>query len=62
MPFQFPSLKAGLGALSLASSLIQTASGVSLQVQTSGGNTSSPLLYGLMFEVCDSTCDFLVSF
>ena len=31
-------------------SLFPLAQGISLQVSTSGGNASSPLLYGMMFE------------
>lgn len=41
----------GIGAL-LLPSFIQQVNGVSLQVSTDGGNASSPLLYGFMFEVC----------
>ncbi|KAE8145187.1 Arabinosidase A [Aspergillus avenaceus] len=40
----------GLGALPLLFSLIQHVHGVSLEVSTDGGNSSSPLLYGFMFE------------
>lgn len=42
----------GLGALPLLLSLAQQASGVSLEVSKDGGNSSSSLLYGFMFEVC----------
>lgn len=55
MPFKPLSLKTGLGALSVFSSLMQSANGVSLEVKTNGGNSSSPLLYGLMFEVGSKT-------
>lgn len=41
----------GLSALSLLFSLVQKVHGVSLEVSTEGGNSSSPLLYGFMFEV-----------
>jgi len=41
----------GLSAFSLLFSLIQHVHGVSLEVSTEGGNSSSPLLYGFMFEV-----------
>lgn len=44
-------LKPGLGALALCSGIFQTAQGISLEVSTSGGNASSPLMYGFMFEV-----------
>ncbi|KAJ5651778.1 Arabinosidase A [Penicillium longicatenatum] len=44
------SLKPGLGALALCSGLFQTAQAISLEVSTSGGNASSPLMYGFMFE------------
>ncbi|KAL4891408.1 Arabinosidase A [Aspergillus ambiguus] len=40
----------GLSALPLLLSLIQSANGVTLEVSTNGGNSSSPLLYGFMFE------------
>ncbi|ODM17091.1 putative alpha-N-arabinofuranosidase A [Aspergillus cristatus] len=40
----------GLSAFSLLFSLIQHVHGVSLEVSTEGGNSSSPLLYGFMFE------------
>ncbi|EAU36156.1 alpha-N-arabinofuranosidase A precursor [Aspergillus terreus NIH2624] len=40
----------GLGALSLLFSIIESVDGVSLKVSTDGGNSSSPLLYGFMFE------------
>ena len=35
----------------LAAAAYQRAAAVSLSVATTGGNASSPLLYGLMFEV-----------
>jgi alpha-L-arabinofuranosidase len=41
-------LSQALGLVSLFFSLIQAAT---LTVSTTGGNASSPLLYGLMFEV-----------
>ena len=41
----------GLGAFPFLLSLAQHASAVSLQVSKDGGNSSSPLLYGFMFEV-----------
>ncbi|KAJ5733607.1 Arabinosidase A [Penicillium malachiteum] len=44
------SLKPGLGALSICCALFQTVQGISLQVNKSGGNASSPLMYGFMFE------------
>ncbi|OJZ92932.1 glycoside hydrolase family 51 protein [Aspergillus luchuensis CBS 106.47] len=40
----------GVSALSLLLSLVQHAHGVSLKVSTQGGNSSSPILYGFMFE------------
>ncbi|KAJ5909428.1 Arabinosidase A [Penicillium tannophilum] len=46
----FSALKPGLGALALCSGLFQTVQGISLEVSTSGGNASSPLMYGFMFE------------
>ena len=51
----------GLGALSMLFSLIQHVQGVSLQVSTEGGNSSSPLLYGFMFEVCLDPNNYPVS-
>lgn len=45
----------GLGALSLLFSIIESVDGVSLKVSTDGGNSSSPLLYGFMFEVSRHT-------
>ncbi|KAJ6014800.1 Arabinosidase A [Penicillium herquei] len=44
------SLQPGLSALSICCALFQTAQGISLQVDKSGGNASSPLMYGFMFE------------
>lgn len=55
MSFTGLSLKSGLGALSLCGALFQTAQGVSLEVNKNGGNDSSPLMYGFMFEVCVET-------
>ena len=52
MSFTGLSLKSGLGALSLCGALFQTAQGVSLEVNKNGGNDSSSLMYGFMFEVC----------
>ena len=43
----------GLSALPFLFSLVQHAYGVSLEVSTEKGNSSSPILYGFMFEVCD---------
>ncbi|KAJ5538778.1 Arabinosidase A [Penicillium frequentans] len=43
-------LKPGLGALALCGGLFQAAQGISLEVSTSGGNASSLLMYGFMFE------------
>ncbi|KAE8349232.1 Arabinosidase A [Aspergillus coremiiformis] len=40
----------GLSALPLLFSLAQCVYGVSLDVSTEGGNSSSPILYGFMFE------------
>ncbi|KAK1146811.1 hypothetical protein N8T08_002572 [Aspergillus melleus] len=40
----------GLGALSFLLPLAQQASGLSLEVSKNGGNSSSSLLYGFMFE------------
>ncbi|KAJ5593923.1 Arabinosidase A [Penicillium hispanicum] len=47
---QAPSLKSGLRAFSLCSIFAQNAYAVSLEVKTSGGNSSSSILYGFMFE------------
>ncbi|KAJ5621443.1 Arabinosidase A [Penicillium herquei] len=44
------SLKPGLSALSICCALFQSVQGISLQVNKSGGNASSPLMYGFMFE------------
>ncbi|KAJ5730448.1 uncharacterized protein N7483_004956 [Penicillium malachiteum] len=44
------SLKPGLSALSICCALFQTVQGISLQVNKSGGNASSSLMYGFMFE------------
>lgn len=41
----------GVSAVSLLLSLVQNAHGISLKVSTQGGNSSSPILYGFMFEV-----------
>lgn len=41
----------GLGALVILSSVVQHVHGVSLKVSAEGGNSSSSLLYGFMFEV-----------
>jgi hypothetical protein len=46
------SILSGLSALPLLLSFVQHAHGVSLEVSTEGGNSSSPILYGFMFEVC----------
>ncbi|KAJ5998410.1 Arabinosidase A [Penicillium sp. IBT 35674x] len=46
----FSSLRPGLGALVLCSGLFQNVQGISLEISTSGGNASSPLMYGFMFE------------
>lgn len=46
------SILSGLGGLSLFFPLIQQIDAVSLQVSSDGGNASSPILYGFMFEVC----------
>ncbi|KAJ5106074.1 hypothetical protein NUU61_003421 [Penicillium alfredii] len=43
-------LTSGLATLSLLCGLFGSAKGVSLEVSTEGGNSSSPLLYGFMFE------------
>ncbi|PYH88482.1 Arabinosidase A [Aspergillus ellipticus CBS 707.79] len=40
----------GIGALPLLLPLIHQAQGISLTVSTEGGNSSSPLLYGFIFE------------
>ncbi|PYI01093.1 Arabinosidase A [Aspergillus sclerotiicarbonarius CBS 121057] len=40
----------GISALPLLLSLVQHAHGISLEVSTEGGNSSSSLLYGFMFE------------
>ncbi|KAE8387391.1 Arabinosidase A [Aspergillus alliaceus] len=40
----------GLSALPVLFFLVQYAHGVSLEISTEGGNSSSPLLYGFMFE------------
>ncbi|KAJ5707457.1 hypothetical protein N7488_007258 [Penicillium malachiteum] len=44
------SLKPGLGAFSICCALFQSVQGISLQVNKSCGNFSSPLMYGFMFE------------
>lgn len=49
---EMPSFNMGLKALTLGSVLFQQVYGISLEVQTTGGNASSSLLYGFMFEVC----------
>lgn len=41
----------GLGALPFLFALVDPARGLSLRVNPDGGNSSSPLLYGFMFEV-----------
>ncbi|KAJ5111611.1 hypothetical protein N7532_002146 [Penicillium argentinense] len=40
----------GVGILLLCFAFFQAAQGISLQVQSDGGNASSPILYGFMFE------------
>ncbi|KAL4917688.1 glycoside hydrolase superfamily [Aspergillus aurantiobrunneus] len=40
----------GLGQLVFVSSLLSGACGINLDISTEGGNASSPLLYGFMFE------------
>lgn len=42
----------GVSALMVVYFLVQQGYGLSLQVSTEGGNASSALLYGFMFEVC----------
>ena len=43
----------GLSALPFLFSLVRNVYGVSLEVSIEKGNSSSPILYGFMFEVGD---------